>query len=159
MQIIVSCTKGILNDSLETTNQILQRVLPTSFRSRLAYLSGPSFAAEVAGSQPSAVTIAAEDADVAHKVQKLLSTPRFRCYTTQDVAGGLRAACHGLCWGAACSPPHPVCVCQSRGRSLLTLCASMWRRGPCPIPELTLVWSVPGLLPHLSEHTKDAPDP
>ena len=122
MQIIVSCTKGILNDSLETTNQILQRVLPTSFRSRLAYLSGPSFAAEVAGCQPSAVTIAAEEADVAHKVQKLLSTPRFRCYTTQDVAGGLRTPCHGLCWGAACSPPTR-CACASAEGAVCSRCA------------------------------------
>ena len=87
LQILVSCTKGILNDSLETTNQILTRVLPPAFHSRLAYLSGPSFAAEVAAGQPSAVTIAAEDGQVALRVQKLLSTPRFRCYSSRDVAG------------------------------------------------------------------------
>lgn len=51
MQILISCTKGILNDSLETVNQVLERVLPPSFHNRLAYLSGPSFAAEV-GLQP-----------------------------------------------------------------------------------------------------------
>ena len=44
---MVSCTKGISVDSLETVNQILTRVLPESLHSRLAYLSGPSFAAEV----------------------------------------------------------------------------------------------------------------
>jgi glycerol-3-phosphate dehydrogenase (NAD(P)+) len=47
LQIIVSCTKGILNDTLETVNQILMRVLPEELHARLAYLSGPSFAAEV----------------------------------------------------------------------------------------------------------------
>ena len=47
MQIMISCTKGILNDSLETVNQVLERVLPKTFHHRLAYLSGPSFAAEV----------------------------------------------------------------------------------------------------------------
>ena len=47
MQIVVSCTKGISVDSLETVNQILTRVLPEALHSRLAYLSGPSFAAEV----------------------------------------------------------------------------------------------------------------
>ncbi len=45
-QILVSCTKGILNDTLETVNQILTRVLPPALHSRLAFLSGPSFAAE-----------------------------------------------------------------------------------------------------------------
>lgn len=48
LQIMISCTKGILNDSLETVNQVLERVLPHDFHNRLAYLSGPSFAAEVA---------------------------------------------------------------------------------------------------------------
>ena len=47
VQIMISCTKGILNDSLETVNQVLERVLPHNFHDRLAYLSGPSFAAEV----------------------------------------------------------------------------------------------------------------
>ena len=49
-QIVVSCTKGISVDSLETVNQILTRVLPEPLHSRLAYLSGPSFAAEVSAS-------------------------------------------------------------------------------------------------------------
>ena len=65
MQILVSCTKGILNGSLETTDQILKRVLPSSFHGQLAYLSGPSFAAEVARGQPTAVTIASESDEVA----------------------------------------------------------------------------------------------
>ena len=46
VQIMISCTKGILNDTLETVNQIMERALPSAFHSRLAYLSGPSFAAE-----------------------------------------------------------------------------------------------------------------
>jgi glycerol-3-phosphate dehydrogenase (NAD(P)+) len=59
-QILVSCTKGILNDTLETVNEILERVLPARLRSRLAYLSGPSFAAEVAQCHPTLVTIASK---------------------------------------------------------------------------------------------------
>ena len=46
-QIVISCTKGILTDTLETVNQVLQRVLPSQVHQQLAYLSGPSFAAEV----------------------------------------------------------------------------------------------------------------
>lgn len=85
--ILVSCTKGILNDTLETPAEILEGVLPPAFHSRLAYLSGPSFAAEVAQQLPTVVTIAAKDESVAARVQALLSTPRFRCYRTTDVAG------------------------------------------------------------------------
>ena len=44
---MISCTKGILTDTLETVNQVLQRVLPSQLHQQLAYLSGPSFAAEV----------------------------------------------------------------------------------------------------------------
>lgn len=47
VQILVSCSKGISNDTLETVNQIMTRVLPKPLHNRLAYLSGPSFAAEV----------------------------------------------------------------------------------------------------------------
>ena len=47
--ILVSCTKGILNDTLETPDAILTRV--TGFQ-RVAFLSGPSFAKEVAENQP-----------------------------------------------------------------------------------------------------------
>lgn len=54
---------------------------------RLAYLSGPSFAAEVAIENPTAVTVASEKESVRVRVQELLSTPRFRCYTTDDVVG------------------------------------------------------------------------
>lgn len=86
-QILVSCTKGILNDTLETPNHILTRVLPEALHGRLAYLSGPSFAAEVAAGLPTVVTIASSDDSVAARAQALLSTPRFRCYRTTDVIG------------------------------------------------------------------------
>eukprot|EP00877_Chromochloris_zofingiensis_P015072 jgi/Chrzof1/9819/Cz04g17090.t1 len=85
--ILVSCTKGILNDTLETVNEILSRVVPERLHSRLAYLSGPSFAAEVARGLPTVVTIAAKDEAVAARVQTLLSTSKFRCYRTTDVTG------------------------------------------------------------------------
>ena len=57
-QILVSCCKGIMG-TLETVDEVLKRLLP-HLSSRLAFLSGPSFAAEVAASLPTAVTIAAE---------------------------------------------------------------------------------------------------
>lgn len=49
--------------------EILKRVLPARLHPRLAYLSGPSFAAEVAKEIPTAVTVAAEDDGVAQRVQ------------------------------------------------------------------------------------------
>lgn len=89
----MSCTKGIVNDSLETVNQVLERVLPPAFHSRLAFLSGPSFAAEVARGLPTVVTIASRTPEVALRAQALLSTSRFRCYTSDDVEGAHDAVC------------------------------------------------------------------
>jgi glycerol-3-phosphate dehydrogenase len=53
----------------------------------LAFLSGPSFAAEVGQGQPTAVTIASAHETIAIEVQEIMSTVRFRCYTSQDVVG------------------------------------------------------------------------
>lgn len=86
-QILCSCTKGILNETLETPDQILKRVLPLELHGRLAFLSGPSFAAEVGQGQPTAVTIASAHETIAIEVQEIMSTVRFRCYTSQDVVG------------------------------------------------------------------------
>jgi len=86
-QAIVSCTKGIETESLETVNEIFERTLPRRLHSSLAYLSGPSFAAEVAMGSPTAVTIASVHLKLARELQKELSGERFRCYATTDVIG------------------------------------------------------------------------
>lgn len=90
LQILVSCTKGILNDTLETPQHILSRVLPAATTKNLAYLSGPSFAAEVAAGQPTVVTIASANDQAAGRAQMLLSNSRFRCYRTNDVEGKMQ---------------------------------------------------------------------
>lgn len=86
-QIIVSCAKGISIDTLQTVNELLEGALPPALHPRLAYLSGPSFAKEVAQGCPTAVTIASVDDAVAERAQVLLSSPIFRCYRTNDVIG------------------------------------------------------------------------
>jgi glycerol-3-phosphate dehydrogenase (NAD(P)+) len=50
-------------------------------------LSGPSFALEVAQGQPSAVTIAFDDAEIAARIQQEFSSPSLRLYTSTDVIG------------------------------------------------------------------------
>ena len=103
--IVVSCSKGIENNSLELVSEILERVLPQRLHSQLAYLSGPSFAKEVALQHPTAVTVASYLPGVGHRVQELLSTNRFRCYTTRDVVGvemgGALKNVMAICTGAA----------------------------------------------------------
>ncbi len=84
---VVSCAKGIENDTLLTMTEVLAQVLPEDLSSRLAVLSGPSFAKEVAERMPTAVTVAAFNESIAKGLQGLLSTDYFRVYTTQDVTG------------------------------------------------------------------------
>ena len=84
---IVNASKGIENDTLMTVDEILFDLLPGRFHRWLAYLSGPSFAKEVAAHKPTAVVAAARNLEVARAVQATFSTPSFRVYTSQDVVG------------------------------------------------------------------------
>ena len=85
--ILLSAVKGIELDTGMTMNQVLRDVLPASHHARIACLSGPSFAAEIANHKPTVVTIACQDETYAISVQATLSCPWFRCYTSTDVMG------------------------------------------------------------------------
>ncbi|MGK2943751.1 MAG: NAD(P)H-dependent glycerol-3-phosphate dehydrogenase [Desulfuromonadales bacterium] len=85
--LLVSAAKGIENDTLMTMSEVLQEVIGTDVKKRSAFLSGPSFAREVAAEQPTAVSVAADNPDVAVRIQELFSTNYFRVYTNQDVVG------------------------------------------------------------------------
>jgi glycerol-3-phosphate dehydrogenase (NAD(P)+) len=86
-QIIVSMTKGIEEKSLLRMSQLAQNTFSSSFPIKIAVLSGPSFAKEVAQSHPTAVVIASEDIVLAKKIQCFISSPILRCYTSTDVIG------------------------------------------------------------------------
>jgi glycerol-3-phosphate dehydrogenase (NAD(P)+) len=85
--LVISASKGIEVDTLVTMDQVLAEVLPPGPGSRMAFLSGPSFALEVAQGHPTAVTMAASDPEVASRAQELFQTDRFRVYTNEDVRG------------------------------------------------------------------------
>jgi glycerol-3-phosphate dehydrogenase (NAD(P)+) len=85
--LLVSAAKGIENETLLTMSEVLEEVLGSAVKTRCAFLSGPSFAREVAAEQPTAVAVAADSLDVAHRVQDIFSTDYFRVYTNQDVVG------------------------------------------------------------------------
>jgi glycerol-3-phosphate dehydrogenase (NAD(P)+) len=101
----VSATKGIENGTLLRMSQVIEEV---TGRSRIAILSGPTFAREVARGEPAAVVVASSDAQVAEEVQAKFSGPSLRLYTNHDPIGvELGAAlknviaigagvCHGL---------------------------------------------------------------
>jgi len=85
--IIVSASKGIENKTHLTMTGVLRETLLNIPSHRLAVLSGPSFAREVARNLPTVVTVASKDSAVAALVQQVMATPYFRVYTSEDVIG------------------------------------------------------------------------
>jgi glycerol-3-phosphate dehydrogenase (NAD(P)+) len=87
--LIVSATKGLEESSLQRMTEVITQVLqrdeaPTP---AIGALSGPSFAQEVARGDPTAITIASQNADLLRTVQHEFSDPSFRIYTNTDVVG------------------------------------------------------------------------
>jgi glycerol-3-phosphate dehydrogenase (NAD(P)+) len=85
--LLVSATKGIEVETLCTMSQVMQEVLPPVHHPRLAAVSGPSFAKEVAAGLPTAIVAAARDAEVARAVQHRLSGGALRVYASTDLLG------------------------------------------------------------------------
>jgi glycerol-3-phosphate dehydrogenase (NAD(P)+) len=85
--LVVSASKGIETETLETMDEVLAAVLPAEIAARAAFLSGPSFALEVAQGQPTAVTVASRESDSAVRAQEVFQAARFRVYTSDDVRG------------------------------------------------------------------------
>lgn len=81
---LVSATKGLEQGTLQRMTQVAEE--STGCR-RVAVLSGPTFAREVAAGEPTALVIASTDADLARQLQQAFRTPSFRPYTSSDPVG------------------------------------------------------------------------
>jgi glycerol-3-phosphate dehydrogenase (NAD(P)+) len=109
--IAVVATKGIEEGSLKLLSEVLAEVLPQAGDDHLAFLSGPSFAKEVAAGKPTDVAVASRAMTAARAVQRLLHAPHFRVYASADpigvqVGGAVKnvlavatGACDGLGFG------------------------------------------------------------
>jgi glycerol-3-phosphate dehydrogenase (NAD(P)+) len=87
-QFLLSATKGIEENSFLRMTQVISATLePVGLLVSIGALSGPSFAFEVAQGQPTAITVAFSDADVAAFVQHEFSSETLRLYTSTDVIG------------------------------------------------------------------------
>ena len=86
---ICSAAKGIETKTLMRPTEVVADVLGDAppGRRRLAVLSGPSIAPEVARGMPATVTCASADAGLATAVQVAITRPYFRVYTHDDVLG------------------------------------------------------------------------
>ena len=129
--IFVSATKGLEPATHLRMSSVLAEVLAKSATvepsQRIAVLSGPSFAAEAARGDPTAVVLAAQDARLASLLQEALSGPSFRLYTNDDVlgvelAGAMKnviAIAAGACQGQGLGS-NPLAALITRGLAEMT---------------------------------------
>ena len=83
-------TKGIASDETLLLSDVFEKVFPEI---KFALLSGPNLAAEIAAGKPAASVVASQFNAVTQLFQTLLSSPRFRVYTSSDLIG---VACGGV---------------------------------------------------------------
>ena len=84
---VVSATKGIENESLTFIDEILAAELPGETHHQFSFLSGPSFAKELAAELPTGVVIAAENDGVRETVMRRFHATYLRTYASRDVPG------------------------------------------------------------------------
>jgi glycerol-3-phosphate dehydrogenase (NAD(P)+) len=84
---VVVASKGIEEGTLKLMSEVLAETLPDLAAGRLAFLSGPSFAKEVAAGLPTDAVLASHEMVAARVVQPILHSPMFRVYTSSDPIG------------------------------------------------------------------------
>jgi glycerol-3-phosphate dehydrogenase (NAD(P)+) len=87
--VVINASKGLEDGTLQTIDAVYGDVLPARIAKRATYLSGPTFASEIAAGQPAAIVLAGHDVETTRLAQTALSSIRFRIYTTDDVLGVL----------------------------------------------------------------------
>ncbi len=85
--LFVSATKGLENGTLLRPSEVIREVLASRFAARVAVISGPTFAREVARGDPTALVAASEEEEAAAAVQAAFSGPTFRLYSSADPVG------------------------------------------------------------------------
>ena len=84
---ILSGIKGLNPVSGERVSEAVARLTDPTITNRLAVLSGPNLAREIASGEPATAVIAAAQASLAQAIQARLRTPEFRTYASDDVIG------------------------------------------------------------------------
>jgi glycerol-3-phosphate dehydrogenase (NAD(P)+) len=89
---IVSLVKGIEQDTRKRMSEVVveEGDLPAS---RVAVVSGPNLAKEIARKQPAASVVACAEEQAGERLQKLFMAPYFRVYTNPDVVGVEMGGC------------------------------------------------------------------
>ncbi len=125
--ILVSATKGLEHGTLLRMSEVIAQTVGIKFPPRVAVLSGPTFAAEVARGDPTAVVIASSNPEAARCVQEAFSGPTLRLYTNPDPIGvemgaslkNVIAIGAGICQGLGLGH-NPVAALITRGLAEIT---------------------------------------
>lgn len=86
-KILVSAAKGLELGTMKRPSEILVEILGEPAADRIAVLSGPNLASEIAIGKPAASVVASSNPETARRVQQLLPSSSFRTYTSSDVVG------------------------------------------------------------------------
>ena len=84
--VLVSLMKGVELGTLKRMSEVIAEVGDVD-ASRIAVVSGPNLAREIARREPAASVVACADESVATQLQKRVHSPAFRPYTSVDVLG------------------------------------------------------------------------
>lgn len=87
--IVINASKGLEEGTLQTIDAVYRDILPERIASRATYLSGPTFASELAAGMPAAIVLAGRDPEATKAAQVALMALNFRIYATDDVPGVL----------------------------------------------------------------------
>jgi glycerol-3-phosphate dehydrogenase (NAD(P)+) len=87
--IVINASKGLEDGTLATIDRVYAEIFPSRIAERATYLSGPTFATEIAAGLPAAIVLAGRDDSTTHAAQAALTTLHFRIYRTDDVVGVL----------------------------------------------------------------------
>jgi glycerol-3-phosphate dehydrogenase (NAD(P)+) len=123
----VSATKGIERGTLLRMSEVIRDVIGRRFEPRVAVLSGPTFAREIARGEPAAVVISSTDADLAASIQREFSGPALRLYVNDDPTGvelgaalkNVIAIGAGICQGLGLGS-NPIAALITRGLAEIT---------------------------------------
>lgn len=116
---LVSLAKGIELDTLMRMSQVVVQVTGAD-PARVAVVSGPNLAKEVADGQPAATVVACSDSGRAVALQRALSTPYFRPYTNADVVGAeIGGACKNVI-ALACGMAAGVGLGENTSAAIIT---------------------------------------
>ncbi len=84
--VLVSLMKGVELGTTKRMSEVIAEVADVPY-DRIAVVSGPNLAREIASKQPAATVVACSDGSAAERLQTATLTPYFRPYTNTDVVG------------------------------------------------------------------------